>query len=183
MGAARVLREIKDATVTLPDYIRGVAALEGVTLVDRFTVYTWWKTRTELTKVAFPALSILWDASAVRLKRPANGRTGSYPVTLSYGFRSTNAEEIERHMLYVPDAIVAWLEAFPVASRANTRDTAPANRKTIVSINLSPTGAEEPVAITHEGVEDRPGSLTWGVDVALSVYAIDDRLPRAVPAP
>lgn len=178
MGIARVLRELRDASATLPGYLRGVAAAEGVVLNDRFAMYDWWKTEAEAVRVVFPALSFLWDGTDAHLARRPQGRKSAHRVVCSYAYRSTNLDEIQRHMLHVPDAILAWLDAFPTASRARGEG------KSIVSIALGMDDAERAIAITHDVVPSTTGGpLTWSVDLALAVVAYDAAAVAPLPAP
>ncbi|GJG88724.1 hypothetical protein tb265_39050 [Gemmatimonadetes bacterium T265] len=180
MGIARVLEELREASATLPDYVRGAADAAGVALVDRVAVYDWWKTEAEMARTVFPALAFTWDGTTTRARRAPAGRRSVHRITASYAYRSANLDEIQRHILHVPDALLAWLDAFPTQSRA------PGTGRTVVAVNVDEAEKEVAYELTHDVMPQKGGVFVWSADVALTVLAFDAAaiLPRAPdPAP
>lgn len=163
-----VLDEIRaSAIATLPAKIDLVAAQYGITLTNTFAVYDWWQTEAEAVKLQFPALSVTWaQPTRTGLRDAHHGRTSRHGIVLSYAFRGIDMAEIQRHMTRIPEAMLLWLDEFPVASRSLGA--------TIVGLA---NGRDDVVELTHEPVK-AGGVLVWAVDMTLPIYAYDAVLPR-----
>lgn len=160
-----VLEELKAAaTASLGSQIQAVAARRGVALVSTFTIYDWWQEEAQQLKLSFPALAVTWQRTRTGLRRSQVGhRHAEHDLVLAYGIRSATMEEIRRHMLYVPEAILQWLDQFPIASRSAGA--------TITKVQ-PPTGDGIQITHTIEAVHEG-GLFLWTADVGLTVEAVD----------
>lgn len=167
---ATVLDEIAASAIAqLPTMIAQVAAIRGVTLDATINVVDWWKTDAEFLQVKFPALFLTWDGTSAKLRRPPAGRQATHRIGLGYAVRLANQVEIKRQLTYVSEAILAWIDDFPVSSRV------PGQGKTIIAI-----AAGEDIDISVDATRLNDNSLIWGVDLGpITVSAVDtpDTLP------
>jgi hypothetical protein len=160
-----VLAELKEsAEAQLPSRIAAVAALHGVALDDSFATYSWWKTEADAIKVEFPALSFAWDRTTTAQRNNVHARRAKHRIVASYGYRAADMSAIERHMLYVPEALLLWLEDLPRASRSAG--------KTIIGPD-----PESSFEITHDLEHANGGVFIWSVDVKFTIVAQDSNLP------
>jgi|SRR6185312_5773719 len=163
-----VLDEIKaSAIATLPAKIDLIAAKYAIALINTFAVYDWWQTEAEAVKLQFPALSVTWARpSKTGLRDAHGGRTASHGIVLSYAFRGIDMAEIQRHMTRIPEAMLLWLDEFPIASRSPGASV----------VGLA-NGRDDVLELSHEPVKATGGVLIWAVDMTLPVYAYDAGLP------
>lgn len=164
-----VLDEITaSAIATLPGKIGLIAAQYGEPLDCTFATYDWWQDEAGALKLSFPALSVTWaQPTRTGLRNPHDQRPARHGVTLSYAIRSLDMAYIRRHITRVPEAMLLWLDEFPIASRAPGA--------TIVGLA---NGRDDVIEITHDLVDKRDGTgMLWAVDVALPIYAVDTALP------
>lgn len=166
-----VLSELKaSALATLSSKIGIVATLRGVDLDNEFTIYDWWKVSSDSLVINFPALGLAWDPNGTKTgqRDGSNGRVAYHRITVTYTVRSADEDYVRRHILFVPEAIVLWLEDLPTASRA------PGTGKTIVGLDRA-DGKE--IEITHDLESVQGGALIWSVDVSFTLKAKDQGLP------
>ncbi|GLC25065.1 hypothetical protein [Roseisolibacter agri] len=149
---ASVIAEVREsATADLPGCIARVAALRGVELLDRVTVYDWWKSAAEFVAVQYPALFLTWDGSAAA-RREHTGRDSVTDLLLSYVFRSANMDEVQRHLLHVPEAVLTWLDEFPTLHRVEGK-----------TVHAVAPGVEIEIGASVDRLKD--GGLLWAVDI------------------
>jgi hypothetical protein len=158
---ANVLDEIAASAVAqLPGMITEVATLRNVVLDATINVVDWWKTDAEFLTVQFPALFLTWDGTTTRVRSPL-GRQANHRIGLGYAVRLANSVDIKRHLTYVPEAILAWLDDFPITSRGAG--------KTIIAV-----APKEDIEIQVDATRLKDGSLIWGVDLGpITVTASD----------
>jgi hypothetical protein len=175
---ATVLDELRaSAEADLPGWIRAVASARDVALNDTVRVRDWYAVASQQLTLEFPAFSIEWARTRTGRRTATGERTARHTVLFVYELRSLDPNEIRRHIVYVPEAILRWLDEFPVANRFNG--------KTILAVG--PTNAGDEYEITPELTPVKQGdktTLIWSVDVALEIEAHDPTLPAApLPAP
>ena len=164
-----VISEIEtSATASLGAKIDLVASDRSVTLTNTFTVDHWWEVDAEENR-SFPALGVRWLRSTTGLRHLFNGkRDALHDITLLYAYKSTSLSSISDHMMYIPEAMLLWLDEFPTSSTSAG--------KTISQI--SPPD-ESDLAISHdiESVHtDRDGespTFLWVMSMELQVRARD----------
>lgn len=163
-----VLDEIKaSAEATLPTKIDAIAAKYGVQLDRTFTSRTWWQSDAGVLALSFPVLGITWARpSATSVRGAHSERAARHVVTLSYGVRSLDLAYIERHITLVPEAMLLWLDEFPIASRSPAA--------TILSVA---GGKGDEIEVTHDLVAKDTAAVIWSADVTVPIYALDENLP------
>ncbi len=156
------------AIATLGAKISAVAAQHGVSLTSTFTVDPWYEIEAEENQ-SFPALAVRWIRTRTGDGKKYSGRRDSeHEIGLLYAFKSTSLSEIGRHMMYIPEALLLWLDDFP------TSGTTPG--KTISQV-APPDGQQ--IEIEHElesAYEDRDDHTTtylWVASMTLAVRARD----------
>lgn len=168
-----VIEEIKaSATAHLPTHIADVAALRGVSLTTAFELNDWWEEEAEILRSLNPAaLGIRWEATRAHVGKATPAHTHfDHPLHLVYAYKGSEIAVVKRHMLYVAEAVVRWLRAFPTASRAAG--------KTITAVDPPDAGG---VTIEHDLILARPRpkvepvviDYVWAFDVSVVFRAVD----------
>ncbi len=152
------------------DKVQAMRAFElgGETLVNSFTFYDWFDVQTGRVKVGFPALTLAWAGTVTGQRNGTKQRKGKHRIIATYGVRHNDAQYLRRHMLYVPEAILLWLDELPTASRP------PHSGLTITGLDRA---NEEEITIAHDVERNEGGFFIWSVDVPFTVTAIDENLP------
>lgn len=169
-----VLKELKEsAEAQLPDCIdlvTGIRAveLEGKSLANSFTVYDWQQVEGDVVKVNFPALAFDWLSTTTGQRNGSNQRKAKHRISVGYEVRSADMAYIRRHMLYVPEAILLWLDEIPTASRV------PGAGLTITGLDAA---NDSEIEITHDIRRTDNGVFIWAMDLDFIVSAIDQKLP------
>lgn len=161
-----VLSEIRaSAEASLPACIQRVAALREVALEHRFTVYDWWQSEAEFVAVKYPALFITWDGTASQVRSATKQRAGAHAIQFSYLFRATDMSAVRRQLLHVPEAVLTWLDAFPILSKGN-------EAATILGVAVA-----EEIEIAVNAAKLKAGGFVWAVEIGpVTFQARDTRL-------
>ena len=109
----------QSAADDLPRAIAAVEADHGIVLTDSFAVEQWCAYELELNRATYPVLAVLWDGeSTIGLVNSFSGtRDTTHQMRLLWVFRSQDQPTIARHVQYLPEALLRWLDAFPIATR------------------------------------------------------------------
>jgi hypothetical protein len=166
-----VLQELKEsAEAQLPGWIEYVATHRSVALDSTITTYSWWKTEAEALKLAFPAVSFRWDKTITGQRNNVNARRAKHRITVSYGYRSGDMAAIERHITYVAEALLLWLDDLPNTSRSSG--------KTIIGFEKA---NDEEFEISHDLEKGEGGVFIWALDIPFTLTAQDSGLPPRTP--
>ncbi len=158
-----VLAEVKaSADADLPGNITAIAGARGVTLTSSFLSRTWEKSATEADRTTFPVLDIIWEAGVQsQTKRPAAGvRDTDVPIKLHYQYKDTVLATVKTHAEFVPEAILRWLDNFPISTKNSA--------KTIWMVQ-PPDGTAIRVDAKLENARGDGGGLTYIWDAAVHV--------------
>lgn len=172
---ATVLKELGESVqAQLPGCIDRIAAfradeLGDATLVNSFKFLDWWDVQTGKAKLEFPALQIAWPETKTGQRNGTNARRGAHDIIVTYGVRHNDAAYLKRQMLYVPEAILLWLDELPTASRR------PGQGLTLLGLDKAD---DNEIDISHAPEVNEGGFFIWSVDVAFTVLATDQNLPR-----
>lgn len=171
-----VLAELQSsAQADLPAKLAAVAARTGVALVTAFQLRTWWDDERQ-DNLDFGAesdairalLAVLWSAPSTTglAKSSAGVRDSEHPITLRFVVIGADDALMQRHLTLLPEAALAWLDAFPIASRVPG--------KTITKIN-APDGQGirvTPQINVRRGEKEHARTIA-AVDLAITVRARD----------
>jgi hypothetical protein len=150
---ATVLAELgASAAAQIPGMIQQVATIRGVELESTIEVYDWWMSDAQFLTATFPALFLTWDGTSASRRKPV-GRKAKHRIGVGYAVRSTDTDYVRRQLTYVPEALLAWIDDFPVASREEGPNT-----KSAVAIPDN----ETEIAVDATALKD--GSLVWAVE-------------------
>jgi len=140
-----VIDEIADAAnATLGALIQSVATANGVTLNSSFTVEKTFDWETEHDRASFPVFSIEWQTADTNTYRPVTGiRDTKHTVKLRYIYQDSDRTACDNHMRYIPDAVMQWMDVFPISSRVAGKRIQ----------QLAPPGGEGPI-IWHRRISD-----------------------------
>lgn len=159
MIASALSELVAAATSTFPGQLALVGAKYAVTLVAPGAVQPWFayetdQVRTALLPNASSIVSVRWAGDAeTQLARPSAGvRDTTMRVIVAYVYKDTDANAVENHVKYVPEAIAQWLDVFPIASRSAG--------KTITKI-APPLGKKITMRQKKEDVREANGITTY----------------------
>jgi hypothetical protein len=163
-----VLEEVgASARAQVPGMIQQVAAIRGVELESTVEVYDWWMSDAQFLTATFPALFLTWDGTSARRRKPPVGRKAKHRIGVGYAVRSSDPEYIKRQLIYVPEALLAWLDDLPIASRDDD-----VNKKSAVA----QTDQEIEIAVDATALQD--GSLVWAVEFGPFTISAADGLEQ-----
>jgi hypothetical protein len=142
----------------LPAAITSIAAKYSITLSAPASYQRYWGWRTQESRTSWPAVTVSWADSDAQLTRPSAGvRDSRHRVKVAYGFRSSVTADVERHAKYIPEAILLWLDSFPIATRSAgktiTKIAPPLGNKIAISQSME-SAKEDNVSTTVFYVSD-----------------------------
>jgi hypothetical protein len=162
---ATVLAELGlSAAAQIPGMIDQVAAIRGVELESTVNVVDWWMSDAQFVTATFPALFLTWEGTTANKRKPL-GRQAKHRIGVGYAVRSADPDYVRRQLTYVPEALLAWIDDFPIASRDDD---------VTVKSALAITGTEIEIAVDATALKD--GSLVWAVELGpFTITASDDK--------
>ena len=116
-----LLDELVAATSTLGAAITTIATRRSVTLTATFTVEPWWSWERETNRTSYPVLSIRWlGTSKTGTQIIAAGiRQATHKVEIAWLHKATDATVMDTHLECIPEALMLWLDTFPISSRSS----------------------------------------------------------------
>jgi uncharacterized protein YjdB len=182
MIASALDEMVASATNNFPASLTAMMAKYGITLlfpgaVQKWIAYETEELRSALVPMPSSMMSVRWAADVTtQLARPSAGvRDSVMPVIVTYTLKTTDVDQLETHMKYVPEAMALWLDTFPIASRV------PGSLTTITKI-APPLGKKITMRQKKEIVRVS-GTVTnyeWNIEAEFDIE-IRDTAPGAAP--
>lgn len=153
------------ATASLGTAITATATKYSVTLVSTFASETWFQRQQSLDRASWPVLGVDWKGTTTGTKLIAAGiREAHHKAEVTWMHQSATASVIETHMLYMPEALMTWLDTFPISSRSAGKTIHQIQPPQGQGITITPTPIN-----ARRGADGKTITYEWSVCLGFTV--------------